>query len=214
MTNKNLFNKRVSINIKLIWLLVTLLIIFLITLLCFLIFVTKWNTSHAVEFTSKATLTALAFCTLVYHLHNMELQLNVQQRNNKQNLSKYTYDICSDFRRPNMSVINENLKILLSKHEATLSAGSYTEFLNFIEEPTNKRYRRALIITINYFESISVMVLANDLDNDIVKRLFGKLFGRYYIILTPYIKYRQKESPKSWVNFEKLTKKWINEDRD
>lgn len=53
-----------------------------------------------------------------------------------------------------------------------------------------------------------------DLDNEIVKRLFGKLFGRYYVKLKHYIEHRQEEAPRSWVNFEKLAKKWINEEKN
>lgn len=178
---------------------------------CILKFLFNWNSSSAFDLTSKATLTILAFCTLLYHLHNMELQLKAQQKSNKQNLAKYTYDICSDFRKPDMMHINEDLRCLTVLQEKNLEKGNIKKFDIFINKEENKHYRKSLILTLNYFESISAMVLEGDLDDEIVKRLFGKLFGRYYDKLKHFIDSRQQVSPKSWSNFEKLALKWKEE---
>ena len=206
-----LFNKRY--HIRLIW----LIIIFLALTFCSVFFafryIAEWEPAPSLDYTTKVTLSILAFLTLIYHMHNLENQIKTQEASNRQNLSKYTYDICADFRRPLMMDINEDLRTLLIEQKDKLESQNIKEFIAFIDDPTNRKYRQSLAMSLNYFESISAMVLAGDLDNDIVKRLFCKLFGRYYIRLKHYISYRQEEAPKSWVSFETLAKKWLNDEK-
>jgi hypothetical protein len=206
---ENFFSKKYSI--RLVWLITALFLVLAISVFVYLKYIQTWTDKDSFDFTTKFTLTILAFLTLLYHLHNLENQIKTQQKSNKQDLAKYTYDICSDFRKPSMMDINEDLRCLIKLQAENLERGQINEFVNFIEQDVNKKYRQSLIVTLNYFESISAMVLAGDLDNDIVKRLFGKLFGRYFNKLKHYIKYRQDESNRSWVNYEKLVKKWIEE---
>ena len=209
---ENFFNKKYSI--KLVWLITTVFIIIATVMFVFLNYIQNWTIKDSFDYTTKFTLTILAFLTLLYHLHNLENQIKTQQKSNQQNLAKYTYDICSDFRKPMMMDINEDLRCLIKTQGQNLDKVKIDIFVSFIEDIENKKYRQSLIITLNYFESISAMVLAGDLDNEIVKRLFGKLFGRYYNKLKHYIDYRQDESNRSWVNFEKLVKKWINDSEE
>lgn len=207
----NFFNKRYSI--RLIYLVFVFLALVFFSTFLFLRYFMSCEPKEAFEFTYKFTLCILAFLTLLYHMHNLENQIRTQEASNRQNLSKYTYDICSDFRRPVMMEINEDLRTLLIEQKEKLESQNIKEFILFIDDPANRKYRQSLAISLNYFESISAMVLAGDLDNDIVKRLFCKLFGRYYIRLKHYISYRQEEAPKSWVSFETLAKKWINDEK-
>lgn len=208
---KGLFSKKYSI--KLVWiLLIGLAIIFCFVFLGFH-FIANWGFASSLDYTAKVTLAILAFLTLIYHIHNLENQIKTQEESNKQNLSKYTYDICSDFRRPTMMDINEDLRCLIRDQTDNLQSQNIPQFVQFIDHADNVEKRKALAITLNYFESISAMVLVGDLDDEIVKRLFGKLFGRYYIRLQHYINFRQEEAPKSWVNFEKLAKKWIDDEK-
>lgn len=193
------------------WLITALFVVLATGVFVFLKYIQNWSDKDSFDFTTKFTLTTLAFLTLLYHVHNLENQIKTQQKSNKQNLAKHTYDICSDFRKPMMMDINEELRCLIKIQAENLEKGKISDFVEFIEKDENKKYRQSLIITLNYFESISAMVLAGDLDNDIVKRLFGKLFGRYYNKLKNYIKYRQDESNRSWINYEKLVKKWVDD---
>ncbi|MDY3351490.1 DUF4760 domain-containing protein [Riemerella anatipestifer] len=155
----------------------------------------------------------LAFFTLVYHLHNTENQIRTQKESNKQNLAKYTYDICSDFRKPAMMDSIENTRVLLKSQSGLLvNMEKAKEFDNYLNK--NAEYRKSLVLIINYFESISAMALVGDLNDEIVKRLFGTLFTVYYKKLQYYIDYKQTlENPRSWANFEKLAKKWLEEDK-
>lgn len=202
-------------SIRIVWLFILILCITFLGAFIFIKYFLNWNTRDSVDFTAKLTVAFLGLLTLIYHLHNLELQIETQINNNKQNLAKYTYDICSDFRKPGMSDINEDVRCLIKKHDNDLSdRQGIIKFYTYLEDPANRGERQALNVTLNYFESISAMVLAGDLDNDIVKRLFGKLFGRYYLKLQYYIAYRQEESSKSWINFENLAKRWIKEEKD
>ncbi|GEJ46001.1 hypothetical protein CRS_26090 [Chryseobacterium sp. ON_d1] len=167
----------------------------------------------AFEFTYKFTLCILAFLTLLYHMHNLENQIRTQEASNRQNLSKYTYDICADFRKPGMKDINEDLRRLIITQSDNLQPQNIRQFIAYLDDPVNRTDRQALTITLNYFESVSAMVLAGDLDNEIVKRLFGKLFGRYYVKFAPFINHIQQDSAKSWSNYEKLALKWIHEEK-
>ncbi len=208
---KGLFNKKYSI--KLVWiLLIGLAVIFCFVFLGFH-FIANWSFAASLDYTAKITLAMLAFLTLIYHIHNLENQIRTQEESNRQNLSKYTYDICADFRRPIMMNINDDVRLLLEEQKENLEQQNIKEFIKYINDEKNREFRKALVITLNYFESVSIMVLAGDLDNDIVKSLFCKLFGRYYNKLKHYINYRQEEAPKSWVSFEILAKKWLNDDK-
>src|SRR5690606_22251430 len=105
--------------------------------------------------------------------------------------------------------INEDIRqLMISQGNLLQQRSTIPDFVAFIDNEENCRFRKALIVTLNYFESISAMILAGDLDNDIVKRLFGKLFGKYYNKLQYYIDHIQQESPKSWKNYERIVKKW------
>lgn len=207
----NLFQKRYSI--KLIWLISFIFILVSLIVFFILYIIIEWNAKEAFDYTTKFVLATLAFLTLLYHLHNLENQIKTQQKSNQQNLAKYTYDVCADFRKPMMMDINENLRCLVSEQKYNLTERNIKKFVKFVDNPKNKKYRKSLIVTLNYFEGVSGMVLAGDLDNTVVKKAFGGLFGRYYDELKYYIDYRQKESPRSWINFEKLVKIWKEEIR-
>lgn len=208
----NLFQKRYSV--KLIWLISFIFITISIVVFFVLYNILGWNSKDSFDFTTKFVLASLAFLTLLYHLHNLENQIKTQQRSNQQNLAKYTHDICSDFRKPTMMDINENLRCLIKMQCHNLNERNIKKFVKFVDKPKNKKYRKSLIVTLNYFEGVSGMVLAGDLDNTVVKKAFGGLFGRYYDELKHYIDFRQKESPRSWVNYEKLVKIWKDEIRN
>lgn len=207
----SLFEKK--FEIKLYWIVIVGLIVLFGIVFFVLNSIYEFRKITSFDYTVKFVLATLAFLTLLYHLYNLENQIKTHKLSNRQNLAKYTYDICSDFRKPMMMEINEDLRCLLNAQQKNLEKGKIKKFVEYIENPVNRSQRQALIITLNYFESISAMVEAGDLDNDIVKRLFGRLFGRYYERLSYYIEFRQIESPRSWVNYEALAKKWLNDDK-
>lgn len=209
---ENFFNKKYTI--RLVWVVTIIFVVFSVSVFVYLKYVELWLAKEAFDYTSKLVLIILGILTLLYHLHNLENQIKTQEKSNRQNLAKYTYDICADFRKPMMMDINENLRKLIDIESKNLEKNKIDKFNAFLDKEENIDYRKALIITLNYFEGISAMVLAGDLDNEIVKRHFGKLFGRYYDKLKHYINYRQIDSPKSWCNYEKLSKKWNQEDKD
>ncbi|WP_315015429.1 DUF4760 domain-containing protein [Capnocytophaga leadbetteri] len=198
-------------SIRLIWILIILFILF--SLIVFFVFTYLLNAqfNESLDYTTKIILSTLAFLTLLYHLHNLENQIITQKESNKQRLAKYTYDICSDYRKPFMTDINETTRKLLLKKEKWLNDTNKIEkFVEYLEEKPKKR--KSLITTMNYFESIASMVITKDLNNEIVKSLFCKLFYRYYDRLKYYIEYRQRvDGSKSWGNFERIVKKWKEE---
>lgn len=207
-----LFKRKISI--KLIWVLLGIISFIFISFFVLFCFILNWNIKDSIDYTSKITIATVAFITLVYHLNNLDNQINTQIESNKQNLSKYTYDICSAFYNPNMMDVIEDFRCLLrDKKELLNDPNKINEFVEFIENSENKKHRQSLVLLLNYFESISAMVLVGDLDNDIVKRLFGKIFGYNYSILKNYIDFRQKEHKKTWSNYEKLSKKWDDDDK-
>ena len=170
-----IFSKKYSI--RLIWLLIILFILF--SLIVFFVFTYLLNAQfkEALDYTTKIILSSLAFLTLLYHLHNLENQIKTQKESNKQNLAKYTYDICSDYRKPFMTDINEiTRKLLLKKEKWLNNSNKIKKFVDYLER--NPKKRKSLITTMNYFESISSMVITKDLNDDIVKSLFCKLFYR------------------------------------
>lgn len=206
----SIFEKRITFN--LFKLFIFLFILCSIGVFLFIKLYLEWTSKDAIDYTTKIMLFILAFFTLLYHLHNLENQIKTQQESNRQNLAKYIYDICADFRKPPMKDIIENARTLLEDQKDILNnENRIQEFVQYLEE--NKELRKSLVLLINYFESISAMVLAKDLNDDIVKRLFGNLFIIYYNKLKFYIDYKQQSVPSSWANFEKLSKQWIEENK-
>lgn len=204
-----------TFTIKLIWLLITIFIIVSISLFFIFKSYLDYPLKEALDYTTKIMLAMLAFFTLVYHLHNTENQIKTQKESNRQNLAKYTYDICADFRKPPMMDCIENTRILLKEQSELLKQENIEKFNDYLNNPENSNFRKSLVLVINYFESISTMALVGDLNIEIVKRLFGTLFIVYYKKLCHYIDYKQTlENPKSWSNFEKLAKKWLEENKD
>lgn len=201
-----IFKKKYSI--RLIWILVILFVLFSFILFFIFSILLDFRLRDSLDYTTKIVLAMLAFFTLLYHLHNLENQIRTQRESNRQNLAKYTYDICSDYRKPFMTDINETTRKLLLKKEKWLNNSNKIErFVKYLEKKPNKR--KALITTLNYFESIATMVISQDLNEDITKGLFCKLFLRYYERLKNYIEYRQKnDGLRSWGNFVKIVKKW------
>lgn len=207
-----LFKRKISI--KLIWFLLILTTFVFISFFVLFWFILDWNIKDSIDYTAKITLATVALITLVYHLNNLDNQINTQIESNKQNLSKYTYDICSAFYNPSMMEVIEDFRCLLrDKNDLLNDSSKINEFIAFIEKPENRKQRQSLVLLLNYFESISAMVLVGDLDNDIVKRLFGKIFGVNYNKLKNYIEHRQVEHKKTWCNYEKLSKKWDEDDK-
>jgi lipoprotein len=201
-----------TITLNLFW---TFIIIFVIISACCFLFIKyhlDYNTKDALDYATKIMLFFLAFFTFLYHLHNLENQIKTQKESNRQNLAKYTYDICADFRKPPMMDIIETSRALLESRKSQLNnRDKINKFIKYIDKKPEER--KCLTLLINYFESISAMVLANDLNDEIVKRLFGNLFIIYYNRLKYYIEYKQQSAPKSWANFERLSKKWIEENK-
>ncbi|WP_332030965.1 hypothetical protein, partial [Kaistella sp.] len=82
-------------------------------------------------------------------MHNLENQIETQKKSNRQNLAKYTYDICSDFRKPMMMDINEDLrKLLKQKGDLLLQRSTVRDFEAYLEEEDNCKYRKSLVVTL------------------------------------------------------------------
>ena len=203
-----------KVTVKLVHLFLSLITTIFFAFFVIFKFVLDWDFKESIDYTSKLTIASIALITLFYHMNNLDNQINTQIESNKQNLSKYTYDICSAFYNPSMMDVIEDFRCLLKdKSELLQNQNNIKEFIDYIDNPTNRKFRQALILQLNYFESISAMVLVGDLDNDIVKKLFGKLFGSNYVKLQHYINFRQIEHSKTWSNYEKLSKKWNDDDK-
>lgn len=210
---EGLFKK--TFTIKLVWVLIILFVIVSVNMFLFFKLYLDYSGKETVDYTTKIMLAMLAFFTLIYHLQNTENQIKTQKESNRQNLAKYTYEICADFRKPSMMDCIETTRVLIKNQEKLFaSKDKMKEFDNYLNDEKNSNERKSLVLIVNYFESVSAMALAGDLNDEIVKRLFGTLFTVYYKKLQYYIDYKQTlENPKSWVNFETLAKKWLENDK-
>lgn len=155
-----------------------------------------------------------ATLTLLYHSFNLEYQVNAQKKNTDMLRAKYTYDIISNWSHPNMRVcVNEVRSILKNpdRIKELEDINRIVEFTKYLEE--NKEHRGYLVQTLNYFENIATMMDTGYIDNDIIKKSFKSLFVSYYKVLKNYIDFRQKEYPDSWVYYEIISKKWIQDNK-
>lgn len=104
--------------------------------------------------------------------------------------------VLSDFEKANQSVIKDEDS---SAFQAVLE--------NCKEEKV------ALFSMFNYFESISLGIKRNMLDEEFVKGFFKSQFTKYYNKYYFYIEFRRRSnnSPSAWKNFTDLANKWSNQ---
>ena len=155
-----------------------------------------------------------ATLTLIYHSFTLEYQINAQKKNSELFRAKYTYDIISEWTKPKMRIgVNEVRELLkdAEREKELLDASKIQDFADFLSN--NKKKRSYLVMTLNYFENISTMIETGHIDKVIIKKAFKSLFISYYRVLRNYIDFRQKEYPDSWMYYEKISKKWIEDNK-
>lgn len=155
-----------------------------------------------------------ATLTLLYHSFNLEYQVNTQKKNTDMLRAKYTYDIISKWSHPNMRVCVNEVRAVLKNPDRIKELEDVNKieaFAKYLEE--NKEHRGYLVQTLNYFENIATMMDTDYIDSDIIKKSFKSLFISYYKVLKNYIDFRQKEYSDSWVYYEMISKKWIQDNK-
>lgn len=198
-------------SVKYVWLGIIFIIVSGIVLFCLLYeYEIEFGILEIVAYVTGLTATL----TLIYHAFSLEYQIKSQRENNEILRAKHTWEIISEFTKPSMKKSICDIRKLVNDPERTKELCDPNQVENFSKYlDSNLKYRRNLILILNYFENISLMVETNHIDQGIVRKCFKELFIGYYSRLKHYIDHRQKEYGASWMYFEKISKMWIEEQK-
>lgn len=73
---------------------------------------------------------------------------------------------------------------------------------------TASAFLGAALRELNYFDFIGSAVLRSDIDEGLVRRVFGTIVHRYYRQYRPFIEHWQKREPEYWSDFVALFHRW------
>lgn len=83
-------------------------------------------------------------------------------------------------------------------------------FVIAFDKPKNIEFRKSLICIFNYFESMSVAVNEDIMDEAFMKKYFRNIFYAFYDDYINFIKERRenKKNEEIWIEFTTLVEKW------
>lgn len=125
---------------------------------------------------------------------------------------KFSYDACSTWYKIDMALNVEKAKRFMQPFKNTLHDSKELEkFINALDNSIDDR--KSLIAVLNYFESISLLILDNMVDEETVKKNFKTAFSSYYFNLKHYIEHIQTIdsgiNKRVFSNFVEIAKKWL-----
>ncbi|WP_417289631.1 DUF4760 domain-containing protein [Corallibacter sp.] len=155
----------------------------------------------------------MAYCTgsvaimaLIYHALSLESQHKFHQENLFLTRNQYAYDVSSKFNEPHMTEALQFMSKIDSDIESYFPDRKVQKFLDYIKD--NPKDRQKIITVINYFEQLSILIENGHVEEKIIKKTFKTVFISTFILMKPYIDYRQQESRTIWCNFENMSNKW------
>jgi hypothetical protein len=126
---------------------------------------------------------------------------------------KFSYDACSTWYKIDMALNVEKTKRFMQPFKNKLHDAKELEtFISALDHSIDDR--KSLIAVLNYFESISLLILDNMVDEETVKKNFKTAFSTYYINLKKYIEHIQTIDSginhRVFCNFVEIAKRWQN----
>jgi Domain of unknown function (DUF4760) len=151
--------------------------------------------------------------TFLVHMFNYDL--NYQSLKNKIETDdrKFEYDkkfntfkFCNEWYAPSMIKLQVDVRpfVVIKGDKEMNYVAKYKEIVD------NKETYTAIISMLNFFESLSLSINAELLDEDLAKRYFYSLVKHYYFGLDWFMKMRRQErqTNKIFQEFEKLFENW------
>jgi Domain of unknown function (DUF4760) len=157
---------------------------------------------------------------LIYTARSLSFQyeinkLKIDKDDELLNLDKlrFTYELTSEWFKSNFPHNAEIVRRFMEPYKGKLSDNNYLDqFNNFLNSEKGLETRKALSSNLNYFESISLLLGDNLIDERSLKKAFKTVFLLYYDNLKEYIEFLQRGNGGSNVriykNFVELCQKW------
>jgi hypothetical protein len=149
--------------------------------------------------------------TLFYHMINYENDQMKFKHDVKIFREKLSFNIATEWHKIPMVDYMQTLKKFLKKCEPLLKENDAKMFHETIENEENEDQKKALIAVFNYFESISLGVKQDIMDEEFIRGFFGSIFAQYFQEYAFYIDYRRriKKNANLWINFTNLASRWV-----
>jgi len=170
-----------------------------------------WNLSDAIDnYKNIAIVFSLGsivigiFYSILNYEHNY-IKYKNDIRTTKLALS---YSASSEWHKPTMV---ENLKItklLYDEYKNLTEDNKAVDFFNILEK--DESARSALVSILNYFESISLGIRHELMDEEYMRNYFKTVYSLYLNNYGFYINHRRRmyNSPEIWINFTNLAEDW------
>lgn len=129
---------------------------------------------------------------------------------------RFTYELTSEWFKSNFPHNAEIVRRFMEPYKGKLSDNKIlTEFNSFLNSSEGLETRKALSSNLNYFESISLLLGDNLIDEQSLKKAFKTVFLLYYDNLKEYIEFLQRgnggNNVRIYKNFVELCQKWHKE---
>jgi hypothetical protein len=154
---------------------------------------------------------SVAIMTLLYHSFSLEFTRKHHNETLALNKHQYTFDIISKIQSVEMNKALQVMRVIEDKKQEYFVDGKVDEFNKIMEDTERVKEKESVIMILNYFEHLSILMLHNHIDEKICKEYLNDLFIKTEQLMSPYLNYKRIKSHKSWCNFSKLTRKWMDE---
>lgn len=126
--------------------------------------------------------------------------------------SSATYNAMGEWHVSPMVDYSKICKEFESKNEYQLLKNDIEKFMQEFNSSINSEYRKSLICILNYFESMSVGIGEDLMDEVFMRKFFRKIFFDFYDAYFPFIQERRRinNDHEIWQEFTRLVERWKN----
>ena len=123
-----------------------------------------------------------------------------------------SFNIALEWQKEYMTKVQNTVRVFYVKNKQLLDDGTPRKFQDELDKPENDDAYTALVVMLNFLESVCLGVKQDMMDEEYVKGFFGTVFAMQYNRYISFIEYRRrdKQNPKIWKSFTTLSEKWIS----
>ena len=154
----------------------------------------------------------LVIIGVIYSILTYESNQIKNRHDTRVRKSSATYSAIGEWHVSPMMDYSKICKEFESKNEYHLLKDDIDAFMREFNKDINFEYRRSLICILNYFESMSVAVSEDLMDELFMKKFFRNIFFEFYNVYFLFIEARRKEKNdhEIWLEFTTLVQRWKN----
>jgi len=149
--------------------------------------------------------------TIFYAFVNYEYTQRKFKHDIKLSKELLSFNIAMEWQKEYMTKNTNVLRAFYLRYKFLLEDGKPRKFQKQLDKPEHDDQYTALMVVVNFLESVALGVKQGIMDEEFIKGFFSGVFKLQYNRYLPYIEYRRiaQQNPKIWENFTYLSKKWI-----